>query len=376
MRAVFPFLMSACLCGAAPIHKGTPLAWLRKQINPRTKLVASYADRPTCWLYTQALAVIAFAESGGADAKRARDILSFLREHREQGERGGSFWRFAYQKDGSSGGTYTTTGANAWVAMGIAYYEAKTGDRQFRAMGLENLEWMRRHCLKPFGDERGVVMADKNYPQSRHDDTTIFAVEHNLDAYSAFRSLGILSARKEYLAIAADLRQFLTGALHDGKRFRGGARLPDKLNHAFYLDAQSWGVLALGAEYKGCLALAEEKCRVEGKSHTLNGRQVDGLVGFTEWAKSTHLWPEGTEGMVAAYYLVGDREKGDTYHAQTRRFAEALDADPTDNTLGVPYATADTKGLATCESVAGTAWFYLNERRANPFQPPLRKAVR
>jgi len=376
MRCLFLSLLTACLCGAAPTNKGTPLGWLRKQINPRTKLVASYADRPTCWLYTQALAVIAFAEAGGEDARHAQGILSFLRERREKGERGGSFWRFAYQANGSSGGTYTTTGANAWVAMAIAYYEAKTGDRQFRAMGLESLEWMRHHCLRSFGDERGVVMADKNYPQSRHDDTTIFSVEHNLDAYSAFRSLGILSVRKEYLAIAADLRQFLTKTLHDGKRFRGGARLPDKLNHAFYLDAQSWGVLALGTGYKGCLTLAEETCRVEGKSHKLNGRQVRGLVGFTEWAKSTHLWPEGTEGMVAAYYLVGDREKADEYHAQTRRFAEALDADPTDNALGVPYATADTKGLATCESVAGTVWFYLNERQVNPFRPPLPKAAR
>jgi len=370
---MIPRLTILLALAAGPVWAGNPgraIEWLRGQICPESKLVAGYADKPVCWLYGQALAVIAFAEEGGQYTRHAKDILDFLRTHRNRPGPGECCWRFAYYPNGKRGGEYTTTAVNAWAVMAIAFYEAKTGDGTYRPMAEEALGWIEARCTKTIQGQTGVVMADKNYSASRHDDTRIFSTEHNLDAYAAFRNMAQLTGKPAYRAMAHKLRGFLLALIWDGRRFRGGYRFPGRANPAVYLDAQSWGVLALGPEFASGLAVAEELCLVAGRAHRLNGRSVRDVRGFTQWSKTGYYWAEGTEGMVAAYRVVGEHEKAAVYHEQTRRLAVALDGDPADAKLGVPHASADAKDMSTTESVASTAWFYFNERGVNPFAVP------
>jgi len=348
------------------------MQWLLSQINPQTKLVASYADNPTCWLYDQALAVIAFSEAGGKYTQHARDILQFLQNNRNQSAVGDSCWFFSYEANGKRGAEYTTTGANAWIVMAVIYYETRTDDKSFRPMAEQTLGWIAHQCLKKINDIRGVVMSDRNYPETGYEDTKVYSTEHNLDAYSAFNNMGLLTGKINYVGIAADLKAFLTRVIWDGRRFCGGYSLPGGVDNTFYLDAQSWGVLALGPGYSACLQLAEEKCLVTNKTHNLNGKTVTGITGFTEWTGTKHFWAEGNEGMVAAWRVAGETNKVAFYHKQTQRFAEALDKDSNDKILGIPYASSNSNGASGMESVAGTAWFYFNERRVNPFRPPMK----
>jgi hypothetical protein len=84
------------------------------------------------------------------------------------------------------------------------------------------------------------------------------------------------------------------------------------------------------------------------------------------------VWSEGSEGVVAAHYLVGRSEnisKANYYHAETARYRMSNG--------GVPYSTLPVSPSAPlwnwtdANSIAGTTWFYFNERspRVNPFQP-------
>jgi len=355
------------------LDQSAAIRWLEGQINPGTKLVSSYAGNPTCWLYDQALAVIAFAETGGQYTRHAREILQFLEDNRNQPAKDEGYWFFAYEADGKRGGEYTTTAVNAWTVLAIIYYEAKTGDKRFRPMAEAALNWIQRRCIKSIKGKEGVVMAERDYATTRYDDTTVFSTEHNLDAYSAFYCMGSLTGGKSYLETAAGLISFLREALWDGRHFLGGLDITGQRNDAFYLDAQSWGVLALGPEYASSLQLAEEKCLVTNKTHTLNNKTVAGIAGFTEWTGTEYFWAEGTEGMVAAWLMTGQSGKAAFYHQQTRRLAEGVAADSSENKLGIPYATQDAVGVSVRESVAGTAWFYFNERCVNPFRPPLKQ---
>lgn len=349
------------------------IRWLEGQINPGTKLVSSYAGNPTCWLYDQALAVMAFAEAGGPYTRHAREILQFLEDHRNQPAKDENYWFFAYEADGKQGGEYTTTAVNAWTVLAIINYETKTGDKRFRPMAESTLNWIQHHCLKSIKGKEGVVMADRDYAITRYDDTTVFSTEHNLDAYSAFYQMGLLTGGKIYLEIAAELKSFLRKALWDGRHFCGGFTITGQRDDTFYLDAQSWGVLVLGPEYAGCLQVAEDNCLVTNKTHTLNDKTVTGIAGFTERTGMNYFWAEGTEGMVAAWLMTGQAGKAAFYHQQSRRLAEGVADDSRDNKLGIPYATVDATGVSVKESVAGTAWFYFNERGVNPFRPPLKK---
>jgi len=134
-------LLAASAWGSNP---GEPIEWLRGQICPESKLVAGYTDKPVCWLYGQALAVIAFAEAGGGYTQHARDILEFLRVHQNRPAAGECYWYFAYYPNGKRGGEYTTAAVNAWTVMAIAFYEAKTGDSKYRGMAEATLSGFSR----------------------------------------------------------------------------------------------------------------------------------------------------------------------------------------------------------------------------------------
>lgn len=346
------------------------LGWLRGQINPRTGLLAGHTGTETCWLYGQALAVVAFSASDPADRVRAKRVLSFLHDHATRPADGECFWYFAYGPDGRRGTDYTTTAVNAWVALAATQYELRTGDRQFRSMVGDVLTWIRCRCSRDVLGARGVVMGHVDHPSTRRDDTAVFSAEHNIDTYAACRLVATCTGDHQAAAMAEQLRRFLTTVLWDGERFLGGVTLPDRLNHALYLDAQTWGVLALGDDYAVSLDRALAGCSVSDRTKSLNGKTVTGISGLTEWPGTTHFWAEGTEGMVAALQWVGRTAEAVALHDQTLRLARGLDPGPGDGVLGIPHASDDGKGLAPTESVASTAWFVFNEQSLNPFAEP------
>ena len=95
---------------------------------------------------------------------------------------------------------------------------------------------------------------------------------------------------------------------------------------------------------------------------------VRDIVGFDEsdTSKPHKVWTEGSEGMVAALWTMGDEAGARRYHAQTARLQS--------ESGGILYATDNNSGWTTAPSVAATAWYVLNglPTPRNPFNPGFR----
>lgn len=353
-------------------NRGTPIGWLRAGIDKDTGLVRSYAEKPGFWLYSQTLAVIAFSESGGDDVRRAKRILSFFKRNSDSPKSDEAFCYFSVSETGKVDKGYRTTATNAWLVMAINYYEAKTGDRSFAPFAEDILRWIQRNTLQTFEKGSAVSMADTDQASTEHDEREVFSTEHQLDCVSAFLYRYHLSGDKSFYKTAMDIHRFIKEVLWDGERVFGGYRRDNGVNKAYYLDANCWGVLALGNWIEPGMWINEEKLVVKDRKHELNGHSVSGVTGYTEWHGSKHYWTEGTESMVAAWIMLGNEEKAKFYHDHTRRFAQALDKDPNDDALGIPFSCQLSEETSTSESVAGTTWFFYNEKRINPFRPTVR----
>ncbi len=181
------------------------------------------------------------------------------------------------------------TGSITWVAMALNYYEQKSGDSQFRDVldGVINyLKSVQQTSLATSTDslDYGGVRVGRNFFFWAGDTTQgvdgmsidgfvnlrSYAIEHNLDAYSAFRYYGNLTGDQDASSRAQLLHNFILNnlwapnvntSLHpeavgqvENCFFVGYDLTPSSLNVnpkgvidvAHYLDAQSWSVLALG----------------------------------------------------------------------------------------------------------------------------------
>ena len=349
------------------------LNWLRSQMQfdidstaGVAKLVKSYESYTLtgAWTYDQAVAVIAFSAAG--DDASARMILNALRET----QAADGWWEFAYNSDtGASRKSRILVGANAWVVTSIVQYELFTGDDSYRDVALACVNWLLTlRNSDPKAEGYGAFAMGPDYGKTKWDESTVYSTEHNVDVYAVMRLLAKLTQESKYQTYADEVYNYLVTKIWscsaDTAYFRVGFKDDDK-----YLDPQSWTVAALGAhgpngeDFSKALDWAYDNLLV--KNGVVNG--VTGIHGFDVSASYElpvdKVWSEGSEGMVTAYYAIGDpadAEKAAFFHNETKRY-QAKNG-------GVPYATNNRDQWETSNSVAGTAWFIFNELRINPFQ--------
>jgi hypothetical protein len=316
-------------------------------------------------------------------------------------------------------------GANAWVIMAINFYQMQTGNDSYREMALKGLDWIESHRdTDPNSPTFGGVAMGRVWHWWRVEDTItttygfidwpIYVTEHNLDAYSAYRGMGRITEIDTYTQTAELIKDFLLRELwaphidltaHPELAetdilnvFFPGIDMQDAANphgliaKCIFLDGQSWAVLALGPgtqvqDMNGmtttvtiALDYLFQKMLVTNTTiFSGTGYVVTGIDGFKENdgnpnCESTAedlVWSEGSEGVVAALYATGNAgniAKADYYHAETASYMMANG--------GVPYSTLPPNpsdllwNWTDTNSIAGTAWFYLNEPsvRLNPFR--------
>ncbi|MCK4836770.1 MAG: hypothetical protein KAT17_09030 [Candidatus Aminicenantes bacterium] len=330
--------------------------WLESMVREVKKdkdtywLVQSYeAIEDRCWIYDEALAVIAFTALRQFEiAEKILDTLKVIQNP------DGSFY-FSYQIStltATSKRRYT--GSIAWIAMAINFYRSITNDSSYNVLLWKTLRWLGTQQVmdrekKTFG---GVSLGVR-------DDA--FSMEHNLDTYSAFYHYHNKYFRKR----AKKIKQFILKHLYrktTEPRFMTGYR-----DHSLYLDCQSWAVLTLGKKYCQVLPFAEKRFLV--KNGTL-GDHTD-IEGFFErQAENAPVWSEGTEGMALAYFFCDRTKEGDFYHRQVKKMMG--------KNGGIVYATENKYEFSTSTSVAGTTWYIFYEMKLNPFNPgrKTRKSVK
>lgn len=336
-----PPLATASSVGAA---SGNAHDWLKARMVS-TGLVDSYQDaRDICYTYDQAVAAIAFQAKN--DAVNARKVLDALKTM----QYADGSWHTAYYC--TSKGVQETAkhvGPVLWVAMAVAYYEKKTGDTQYHAMGDKAVRWALQ-----FQQADGGLNGGLDYDGSV---LTWASTEHNEDAYSAFTSFG-------YPTDAGEVKTFLDNTVWDAANFRWYAGRNDPWDP---MDVNPWGVSALGAtgtrDYQRSLDYvmshhrSTQSQRVGAKTVTVDAFDFD--------SDRDDIWFEGTGQMVLAFKIVGRTVDADYFTGQL------LKGQQSDG--GVQYSLKGTHNgywtMSKAKSVSATGWLIFAIEGANPFKP-------
>ena len=347
--------------------------WLKSQQDLHsTGIVDSYEGDGTnnAYTYDQALAIIAFTTEN--ETNRAKNILD--RFNLSQNSDGS--WYQCYSANDAGVCAYNKwTGDISWLIMAINYYEAYTGDDNYSYMAINALNFLETlRDTNPANESYGALVMSPG--------STAYSTENNYDAYSAYYYRGILSKNYSFIEKANLIKDYLITEMWSNSSESNNLNPhPDVFwvgynDFGYYTDPQSWGVLALGAygldgenftralEWLYLYGYGYNSTR-HNQTYN-NNTEIDGFDFWTKPVKNS-TWLEGTEGVAAAYYSIGDNEKGDYFHNQTRKVIS-------DNG-GVIYSFSETNASDIgypdnfrYNSIASTAWYYLNEKKINPFK--------
>jgi hypothetical protein len=338
------------------------------------RLVRSFRDMDSAFLYDQALAVIAFSLAGDqADADLVINAMAKL-----QGSSGA--WVFSYLTDGEDanpGVDMRIAGANAWFGMALNAYQKAFNSTKYLAMSTRLHDYLLGELIAISVNgsaQRGLRFAPTDYVAGR---STTFALEHQLDAYASMQQYYALNGGSQYLSAANALRS-MGESLWNGKRFVAGYSSSSQTldTSERYLDNYSWAVLALGntgskgQNFAGSLPGMCDYFNVAG-TLVYPSRKVTGVVGFYDVinnnvaSSSPFVWSEGSLGAVMAM-----KQGAPTMTCSGNGAADIQESMNymVDKLHGMPYATQNgNPDFTSTGSVAGTAWLYFVNQGKNPY---------
>ena len=352
--------------------------WLIDQQNPVTGLVVSYEGdgRDFAYTFDQAIAIIAFTESGEWD--KAKMVLGRMNILQQQISNGAwNEWYIASEPNIICDGSENyVTGPIAWMVMAINYYEAKTNDDSYADMAREALSWLdTMRNTDPNKDEYGSLRFSNLH-------TNIISTEHNMDAYSAYYWRGIIDSNTLYIITGNEVLDYLcqemwapspnsNGPYHDVNIFWEGFG-----NFAFSTDPQTWGVLSLGPVgpngeqfYK---ALDWVWYSPWGNTRTTQDLCDEPNVGGFKSGTGgpfDYVWVDGTEHAVAAYYSIGDYNRGNFFFNHMKRVISSNSGLMHSFREDEPNNINWNRKNYRFNYVASTAWHYFNQSEINPFVP-------
>ncbi len=338
------------------------------------RLIRSFRDMDSAFLYDQALAVIAFSLAG--DQAHAEQVINALAKL--QGPSGA--WMFSYLTDGEDANAPTDmriAGANAWFGMALNAYQKAFKSTKYLAMSAKLHDYLLGELIPITVNgtsQKGLRFAPTDYAPGR---AGIFALEHQLDAYATMHQFYDLNGGSRYAAAANDLRK-MSESLWNGSRFLAGydANTNSLNTGERYLDNYSWSVLALGnkgssgQDFAAALPAMCDYFTATGKLD-YPSRQVTGIFGFYDAiydgvpSAAPFVWSEGSLGAIMA---MRQGARGMTCDGNTADdMLESLNY-MADKLHNLPYATQNSNADFTSSgSVAGTAWQYFANQGKNPY---------
>lgn len=334
-------------------------------------LIQSYTNHSQSYIYDQALAIIAFAKNG--DRENARLLLQGLKS--VQASDGSLF--FSYYTNGRSPypaeGDKRIAGAIAWVALSAIHYQKTFKSEEFLGFNEKILTYL-QHEIQTFKlegiEKRALRFAPSDIKTTSFSENEIAALEHNLDAYAAFKHFSELNRTNIWDKDINDLKSFIL-SLWDKKRshFWSGVDMnKGSINKSeLYLDNQTWSLLALDKETLkeiSPLDALELNCSTFLVSH-------EGVNGFFD-SKSVRrpssyqfVWSEGTLGQALAMRKVGKDKCSEFSPDDITDSVKSMKKEDG----GIAYATSSGNGdFTTDSSVAGTAWMFFAVKNINPFE--------
>jgi hypothetical protein len=338
------------------------------------RLIRSFRDMDSAFLYDQALAVIAFSLAG--DQAHADQIINAMAKL----QAASGAWVFSYLTDGSDGNPgvdMRISGSNAWFGMALNAYQKAFKSTKYLAVSTKLHNYLLGEVVPVTINNvarKGLRFAPTDYAAGR---SGIFALEHQLDAYASMHQYYALNGGSQYLTAANSLRSMSEG-LWNGSRFLGGydANTQTLNTSERYLDNYSWSVLALGntgSSGQNFAAALPAMCDYFTATGKLDypSRKVGGVVGFYDViydnvsSSSPFVWSEGTLGAIMAM-----RQGAGTMTCAGNTATDIVESINymVDKLKSMPYATQNSNADFTSSgSVAGTAWLYYANQAKNPY---------
>ncbi len=363
--------------------------WLVVHQSNHTGLVMSFEGDNSVgdlgFTYDQALAAIVFLRNG--DVGRARQIFDFFLSAQKVDS--GAFANAYFVSSGEVAEYAAHAGPNIWLALALCHYSHESHDVITYSPLLQDIvNWLERLKDKEDGLRGGERLS-------------WYSTEHNLDAYALYQMLYQLTSNAVYQDKAAAILRWLNKNAYSRlaapivKRGKGDATVAT--------DTYAWSIAAIGPrklaengmDPDGILDYAIENCAV-----TIDYKKPDGSVitikGF-DFAKHQNLARGGVVScewtaqmivslkMMADYHISQGGQKKARYYSQLSQDYISELGQMVMTSLSpvgqgefcLPYAShelADTghgwrtpKGKRT-GSVAGTAYYYLALKEANPLQ--------
>lgn len=356
---------------------------------PNTPITEAY-------IYDQAVAAIAFMVYG--DLTRAELVLTTLQNlQADDGSWVNSYWYNGYW----GAELRKHVGPITWVAVAVRNYEVLTGDTDtYHQMAIDALDYSIQFQRDNGGIAGGQTTWDS--PGGAWIDEVWTSTEHNLNLYPTLLYFAETTPSRttEYEDAADGILSFLTDVVWDdvNNRFYGGFKNDTGLVDPFVpLDVNPWAVLALGIEYEDAITYVEEASghpdtgvgtleypryvytvEYNDAGDTLTGYdfdwQSDDAPGDPAWGGGTlgaDVWLEGSTFMAAAYYALGNDQKGDEILSE---IAKKM-ADAGSITGGLPYSVNGTNNnywrMIQQNCVSSTGWFVIISAGWNPYTADL-----
>lgn len=352
---------------------------LRKRVVPNAQMgssfIKSYGTRDVSYLYDQALAIMTFTHD--KDKTRARSLLLSLEKLSQKNHA----LHFAYITEGYSAfagdEVRVIHGATAWAVMAANYYQKQFHDKEFTPFAEKMLNYLETQKVSVLGGE-AIRFAKDNLTTTSWNETQILALEHNIDAYSAFKIFHEMNPHPKFKETAQGIKKFIA-AMWDSqsKHYWSGYNLDTKRinKDEIYLDNQTWTLLAVDSEdltQEDANHALNKAC--ESFYHVAQDNTQEKIYGFFDRKSSRapafdkFVWSEGTAGKLLAAKFTNPLED---YKCQSsvekdfsHSFTQMKQADG-----GVSYATkTPNKDFTTDSSIAGTAWAYFYLAGLNPFK--------
>lgn len=340
----------------------------------------------TCFIYDNALALMALLARGNADDFRRARILADAFVHAQNNDRHFTDGRLrnayrsgafidGYTKKALLPGWWdkrtkqwcedkeqvgTATGNLAWVGLALLAYYEKVGEKHYLDAALKLGEWIQRETGSDKGYTGGYVGWEPA-PQKMLWRST----EHHIDLTIFFSRLYEKTGDIRWRQRAAIARSFVSSMWNEKEShfWTGSSPEGDHISrHPVPIDIQAWAIAAMPGEsrYRKALAWCEKNAYTE----------ADGFKGFDYDTDRDGIWFEGTAQIALAYQLSGDTDKAAGLISELRR-AQAVA--PYANGLGLVAASHDgvTTGFEwkyyTRLHIGATAWLLFAQMQYNPF---------
>ena len=261
--------------------------------------------------------------------------------------------------------TGSNVGNTAYVSLALLQYDAIYGSEAYLNTARALMDWVIDSCSD---GGPGFTAGYDGWPEGGADTTYPFSyksIEHNIDAWAAFRQLYARTGEARYAEAAdsalafirsmydSDRHIFFTGTLDDGMT-------PSTEN--LVLDAQVWACLALDDEFAPYEASLDAVAAM---------RTPEGGYPFCASNANGGWWAEGTAYTALMYRLRGE-------DARAEEALEALEGIQLEDGL-FPAATVDNLSTGfglfdgsaweygTAPHIAPTAWFVMAINGFNPY---------